>query len=180
MPFYKNPASRKFFAAPDGYLCTNFEEVGKKVPNFMIRNKSLIFRGGIACSSMGVKFGATIRPENSACGVNPNVIVEDNDKWWLLSFLNSRLCLYLTRGIIIRANMITAGYASRIPTPIFDSMTKERLTHLGCEGFTAAKSGASVDLIKSRIDEVIETSLGLPREVRELLAGFERDPTRLS
>ncbi|WP_156971004.1 N-6 DNA methylase [Beijerinckia mobilis] len=180
VPFYKNPASRRFFAAPDGYLCTNFQEIGRKVPNFMIRNKSLILQGGIACSSMGVKFGATIRPENTACGVNPNIIIEHDDKWWLLSFLNSRLCLYLTRGIIIRANMITAGYASRIPTPEFDSATKETLALLGQEGFAAAKGGASVDLIKSRIDDAVETSLGLPREVRELLASFERDPIRLS
>ena len=81
VPFYKNPASRNFFADPDGYLCTNYEEVGRKVPNFMIRNKSMIFRGGISCSSMGVRFGAAIRPEGSACGVNPNIIIDPDQSW---------------------------------------------------------------------------------------------------
>jgi len=180
VPFYKNPASRSFFAKPDGYLCSNYEEVGRKVPNFIIRNKNLIFRGGISCSSMGVKFGATIRPGNSACGVNPNIVIDQEQSWWLLSFLNSRLCLYLTRGIIIRGNMITAGYASRIPVPEFDSDTMNRLTEFGQAGFQAAKAGDPIREIKLGIDRAIEDFLQLSKETVRLLAEFERDPIRLA
>lgn len=180
VPFYKNPASRRFYAEPDGYLCSNYEEVGKQVPNFMIRNKGLIFRGGISCSSMGVKFGATIRPELSACGVNPNVVVDGDKRWWLLSFLNSRLCLYLTRGIIIRGNMITAGYAARIPVPKFDAATLESLSALGQAGFQAARDGAPVGDIKAGIDHAVEEFLHLAEGTRRRLWEFERDPIRLA
>jgi hypothetical protein len=180
IPFYKNPASRQFFAEPDGFLCTNYEQVGKAVPNFMIRNKSLIFRGGISCSSMGVKFGATIRPENSACGVNPNLVVDETQQWWMLAFLNSRLCLYLTRGVIIRGNMITAGYASRIPVPKFDVATTSRLGELGRAGFNAAKEQSSIRHIQVEIDETVESALSFSKATRDLLGEFQRDPIRLA
>ncbi len=180
VPFYKNPASRRFYAEPDGYLCTNFDEVGRKIPNFMIRNKGLIFRGGISCSSMGVKFGATIRPQNTACGVNPNVVVDDDQRWWLLSFLNSRLCLYVTKGIIIRGNMITSGYASRIPVPKFDDGTLDRLSDLGRDGFRAAKEGRPIGKIKASIDQAVEDFLHLSGGVKTYLQDFELDPTRLA
>ncbi|HTR84806.1 MAG TPA: N-6 DNA methylase, partial [Reyranella sp.] len=180
IPFYKNPASRKFYAAPDGYLCSNYDEVGRTVSNFMIRNKELIFRGGLSCSSMGVKFGATIRPKDSACGVNPNVIIEDERRWWLLSFLNSRLCLYVTRGVIIRGNMITAGYASRIPVPQLDKKTLQLLASFGVAGFETARSGNSISKIKAAIDDTIEDALDLSVDTRTLLGEFEQDSTRLA
>jgi hypothetical protein len=180
VPFYKNPASRQFFAEPDGYLCSNYEQVGREVPNFMIRNKGLIFRGGISCSSMGVKFGATIRPENSACGVNPNIVIDKAQSWWLLAFLNSRLCMYMTKGVIIRGNMITAGYASRIPVPNFSAVIIEQLSDLGSRGFLASRDRKSVTHIRSGINEIIEHALQLSPDSKDLLGRFEQDPTRLA
>ncbi len=189
VPFYKNPASRNFYSQPDGYLCTNYDEVSRNVSNFMVRNRELIFRGGISCSSMGVKFGAAIRPTNTACGVNPNIIIEDERRWWLLSFLNSRLCLYLTRGIIIRGNMITAGYAARIPVPPFNNHTLQKLSELGMTGYKVAASdpshqnlntGNTIKEIKSSIDAEIENNLSFTHDTVELLKKFEMDPIRLT
>lgn len=180
VPFYKNPASRRFFAEPDGYLCSNHEQVAREVPNFMVRNKSLMFREGISCSSMGVKFGAALRPSNTACGVNPNIIIEDDRKWWLLSFLNSQLCMYMTRGIIMRGNMITAGYASRIPVPEMTKKTERKLIELGQQGFAKAKSGNDVQATKDAIDATLRSELGISDSTNELLVRFERDPTRLA
>ena len=180
MPFYKNPASRKFYSEPDGYLCSDFLEKSKMVPNFIIRNKDLIFQGGISCSSMGVKFGATIRPPESVCGVNANVVISDERKWWLLSYLNSRLCFYLTKGIIIRGNMITAGYVSRIPVPNLSNIALESLTKLGMDGFCAAEIGEPTSHISNQIDLIIEGELGLSSKVVTLLQEFSANPIRLA
>ena len=180
VPFYKNPASRRFFASADGYLCDNYEEVGKSVPNFMIRNRGLLSVGGLSCSSMGVRFGAAIRPPGTLCGVNPNVIINDERMWMLLSFLNSRLCLFIVRGVIIRSNMITAGYASRIPVPEFTPRTDAALMQLGHGGFQAAQAGRDTAGIRAEIDRVIEEELHLSSDVQQLLGAFEGDPTRLS
>lgn len=180
VPFYKNPASRKFYAEPDAYIVDNYLEVDRKVSNFMVRNKDLISRGGLSCSSMGVAFGATVRPEGTLCGVNPNVIVGEDDKWWLLSYLNSRLCLYLLRGVLIRSNMVTAGYASRIPVPVFDKWTKRELTSLGMQAFEVAQSGGIYASQLQNINQIIEGYLGLDPNTVNSLQTFEADAVRLT
>lgn len=180
MPFYKNPASRRFYSEPDAFLCDDWEEVSSTVSNFIVRNKNLILNGGLSCSSMGVKFGATIRPPGTVFGVNPNIIVDDTNKWWLLSFLNSRLCLFLTRAILIRSNMITSGYASRIPVPNFDANTTIILEQLGKKGHDLVREGNSIDIFKQQIDDVIESFLNFSATTVQLLSDFEKDPTRLT
>lgn len=180
MPFYKNPASRRFFAEPDGFLCSDYKEVARVVPNFMIRNRDIMFQGGLSCSSMGVKFGATVRPEGTACGVNPNIIVDGDTKWWLLSFLNSSLCFYMVRAVIIRGNMITAGYASRIPVPEIGRQALTRLMELGRDGHARAAAGRAINEICAEIDRTVANELGLSSALRKLLADFNKDPIRLA
>lgn len=180
IPFYKNPASRRFYADPDGYIIDDFDREARTVPNFMVRNRDLLMKGGLSCSSMGVAFGAAVRPPNTLCGVNPNVIVGEDDKWWLLAYLNSRLCLYLLRGALIRSNMVTAGYASRIPTPLFDERIRTQIGDLAREACQNASIGEDTTQQKARIDFLLEDSLGLERDVVELLRAFAADPIRLT
>lgn len=127
IPFYKNPAKRRFFTDPDAYLPEDFLKICDEVPNFMVRNKRYLFKEGITCSSMGVQFGAAYLPEGATYGVNANIFPPSEDLWWLLAFLNSSLCTYLVRGVLLRTNMITSGYVSRIPIPQISRRTKQRL-----------------------------------------------------
>lgn len=180
VPFYKNPASRRFYADPDGYIIDDFNREAREVSNFMVRNRDLIMKGGLSCSSMGVAFGATVRPPNTLCGVNPNVIVGEDDKWWLLAYLNSRLCLYLLRGVLIRSNMVTAGYASRIPTPKFNEIIKTRIGELAREAYNNALIGMDTTQEKAQIDLLVEESLCLKHDIVDLLCSFAADPIRLT
>jgi N-6 DNA Methylase len=180
VPFYKNPASRRFYARPDGFVIDDFDQEARLVPNFMVRNRDLLLRGGISCSSMGVAFGATVRPPDTLCGVNPNIIIDEADKWWLLAYLNSRLCLYLLRGVLIRSNMVTAGYASRIPVPNFDRRTKLVLAELAKGAYKNALGGERTDVEKATIDSVVESILALEEPVVDRLRIFSSNPTRLT
>ena len=117
VPFYKNPGKRRFFTHPDAYLRDDYCGVAQHKANFIVRNRQYIGLPGIACSSMGVSFGAAVLPGNSAFGVNANIFPNEEDRWWLLAYLNSSLCNYLVRGVLLRSNMITAGYVARIPVP---------------------------------------------------------------
>lgn len=180
IPFYKNPASRKFYAKPDGFLIDHWEIECRNVQNFMVRNKNYLRNGGISCSSMGVAFSATIRPPDTLCGVNPNIIVGEDDKWWLLAYLNSTLCFYLLRAVIIRSNMVTAGYASRIPVPSFDECTRKNLERLAKDAFSAARSGADYSSLKCEIDDLVLNALNLDVSVVAELTRFAEDPTRLT
>ncbi|OHD19338.1 MAG: DNA methyltransferase [Spirochaetes bacterium GWD1_27_9] len=129
-PFYKNPGTRRFYTEPDGFLHKDFIKLGEKISNFIVRNKNFLFKEGITCSSMGVSFGACYLPPNSTFGVNANIICDNEDIWWLLAYLNSRLVTYFVRGILIRSNMITSGYVSRIPLLPFNEDVKNKLSQI--------------------------------------------------
>jgi hypothetical protein len=98
----------------------------------------------------------------------------------MLSYLNSRLCLFLARAVIIRTNMITAGYAARIPLPVFDTPTVATLTDLGREAYETAKAGRPITRVKVAVNDAVEGFLGLSPETRALLMEFEQDPIRLT
>jgi len=163
VPFYKNPGSRRFYMEPDGYLPQDFLQIEKRVPNFMVRNKDILFLPGISCSSMGIPFTACYLPANATFGVNPNIICGENDLWWLLAYLNSSLVTYFVRGILIRTNMITSGYASRIPIVPLSMGQKRELGRLANKAFAErTANGKNVELIEA-IDSVVTAELSLPK-----------------
>lgn len=127
IPFYKNPAQRKFKSEPDCYLKDNFMDESLTHKTLMVRNKKLLFHEGIACSSMGLPFSAVYLPKNGVTGVNPTIYPPLNDLDWLISYLNSSLVTYLVRGVLIRSNMVTSGYVSCLPLLDFEVEEKEKL-----------------------------------------------------
>lgn len=179
-PFYKNPGSRKFYTEPDAYLTSDFLELDKSVKNFMVRNKKLLFREGITCSSMGVEFSACYLPPNSTFGVNANIICSQNDLWWLLSYLNSSLVTYLVRGILNRSNMVTSGYVSRIPIPKFNEDTKEKLSECAKRGYLASRKNKQLENITSQIDQVIFNDFNVKYETREEIKAFNNNVIKLT
>lgn len=175
IPFYKNPGSRRFYTQPDGYLPDDFLDIEKAIPNFMVRNKSLLFKGGIACSSMGVDFNAAYLPNGATVGVNANIIVEDDNRWWLLGYLNSSLCSYLVRGILIRSNMITSGYVSRIPIPSFSEEDKDKIAQLAHDAYAKKLSAKESSEHVSKIDDIIFSSLGFSEKTVLIIKNFVSD-----
>ena len=138
VPFYKNPGSRKFKTEPDAYIINDFMEESLKVKDFMVRNKQLMLKEGITCSSMGLPFGACYLPENSTYGVNANIFTPKEDIFWMIAYLNSSLVTYFVRGVLIRSNMVTSGYISQIPILNFtqDEKTQlEQITKKAVDGY---------------------------------------------
>jgi len=181
IPFYKNPGSHKFFAKEDGYLIDNFLDVEKSVSNFIVRNKALLYKAGISCSSMGVEFSACYLPPMSTYGVNPNIICAEPDIWWLMAYLNSDLVAYMIRGVLIRTHMITSGYASRIPVAAFSKQCKQDLDKLAKNAYefskrTLRKPEQELNDINLKIYEC----LGMSQETRRFLGKFRNDILRLT
>ena len=81
VPFYKNPGKDRFYTNKHIYLHEDFLKFNKEIKSFMVRNKSLLFKAGITCSSMGVEFTASKLPSNSTFGVNANIICDEYDSW---------------------------------------------------------------------------------------------------
>lgn len=177
--FIKNPASRRFWTEPDAYLVTDFMQVAEMVPNFMVRNRATLGAPGITCSSMGVTFGACYRPEGTVFGVNPNIICDDSETWWLLGFLNGRLATYLIRGILLRTNMVTSGYVSRMPLPELSTATMSTLSRLSKTAYQERLVGCSMETIRDEIDATVFSSLRLSDATIETVVDFNRDLRRL-
>ncbi len=174
MPFYKNPGTKRFrLNSPDGYLPRNFLEIEKQVKNFMVRNKALLFKEGIACSSMGVPFTAAYLPPNSTFGVNANIICEKHEIWWLLSYLNSSLVTFFVRGVLLRSNMITSGYVSRIPLIEMSSEIKEIFAQIGLEAYEMATT-ESYKIFIGKIDDILFKYLNLSLESINTIKKFTK------
>jgi len=148
IPFYKNPASRKFVGKADAYLTDYFLTVHHDDKNFIVRNKDLLHREGIACSSMGLPFSAVYLPKEAVTGVNPTIFPPIEDINWLLSYLNSSLVTYLIRGVLIRSNMVTSGYVSCLPILNFSSDEKKELSEIANDVRTEGKC------VEEAIDEI--------------------------
>ena len=176
VPFYKNPGKRRFFTEPDAYLRDDYRRVAENNANFIVRNKPYIGLPGITCSSMGVSFGAAILPGNSAFGVNANIFPEEEDRWWLLAYLNSSLCNYLVRGVLLRSNMITAGYVARIPVPDMRADVRRKLVLIARDAHEASPGPETVDGFIRSIDELVFDACSIPipdrNGVREFCANI--------
>ena len=172
IPFYKNPGNRRFFACPDAYLRDDYQDVAINRQNFIIRNKPYIGLPGITCSSMGVTFGAAILPGNSAFGVNANIFPPEEDRWWLLGFLNSSLCNYLVRGVLLRSNMITAGYVARIPVPTMPAAVRSALDVTGREAYEFRPGREAALVFIQKIDDLIFDACRIPISDRNCINEF--------
>ncbi|MDY6991105.1 MAG: N-6 DNA methylase [Pseudomonadota bacterium] len=181
IPFYKNPGSRKFFSKEDSYLVNNFLDIEKSVRSFIVRNKALLYKAGISCSSMGIEFSACYLPPKSTYGVNPNIICEEADIWWLMAYLNSDLVSYMVRGVLIRTNMITSGYASRIPIAAFSKQCKQELEALAKKAYEFSKR--TMRKPEQELNEInikIYECLNMSQETRQFLVQFKHDILRLT
>lgn len=175
VPFYKNPGKDKYYTNKVMYINKDFINISKSIPNFIVRNKELLYKPGIICSSMGVQFTACKLPEESTFGVNTCIICDDKDIFWLLTYLNSTLVTYLVRGVLNRSNMITSGYVSRIPLLNFDNDAKDKLTYLGKLAYERAKDKKEIYEILNEIDKVINDTAGLSINTVSYINKFKID-----
>jgi hypothetical protein len=172
IPFYKNPGSRKFYCEPDGFLTNDYLIYDKEVKNFMVRNKSFMLKEGITCSSMGLPFSACYLPAGSTYGVNANIFCEKEDIWWLLGYLNSSLITYIVRGILIRSNMITSGYVSKIPVVELKKSTKQKLELIAKNAYEDKESPKNLAVVIQAIDTILFNELSLSEEIRSEIQHF--------
>lgn len=155
IPFYKNPGKDRFNTDKFVYINNNFLDISKTLPNFIVRNKEFLYREGIICSSMGVEFTASRMPKGSTFGVNTAIICEKTDLFWLLAYLNSNLVTYFVRGVLLRTNMITSGYVSRIPLLCFNDDEKEYLSKLGEKAYNYSIEKKNIGEILRSIDSIV-------------------------
>ncbi|MCR1952033.1 BREX-1 system adenine-specific DNA-methyltransferase PglX [Clostridium sp. DSM 100503] len=175
VPFYKNPGRDRYYTNKIMYINKDFMNISKSIPNFIVRNKELLYKTGIICSSMGVQFTACKLPKESTFGVNTCIICEDKDIFWLLAYLNSTLVTYLVRGVLNRSNMITSGYVSRIPLLNFDNEVKNKLAHLGSLAYENVKNEKDISDTLKEIDKIVNNTANLSTDTVLYIDRFKFD-----
>lgn len=172
VPFYKNPGSRKFFCEADNFLTNDYLIYDKEIKNFMVRNKGFMLREGITCSSMGLPFSACYLPEGSTFGVNANIFCDKKDIWWLIAYLNSSLVTYIARGLLIRSNMITSGYVSKIPVVKFSPTTKDKLSLIAKGAYDEKVQPKDCNKYIREIDNIVFEELGFEQSITNEIRHF--------
>ncbi|WP_195266061.1 N-6 DNA methylase [Clostridium sp. 1001275B_160808_H3] len=175
VPFYKNPGKDRYYTNKIMYINKDFMNISKSIPNFIVRNKELLYKTGIICSSMGVQFTACKLPKESTFGVNTCIICEDKDLFWLLAYLNSTLVTYLVRGVLNRSNMITSGYVSRIPLLDFDNKVRNKLSYLGSVAYENAKNKKDIKDTLKEIDKIVNDTANLSTDTVSYINKFKID-----
>jgi hypothetical protein len=127
---------------------------------------------GITCSSMGLPFGACYLPKGSTYGVNANIFCDKKDIWWLLAYLNSSLVTYIVRGVLIRSNMITSGYVSKIPVIELSKKVKDSLELIAKEAYNKKIGPKEVYSFVKKIDEILFRELELSKEIETDILHF--------
>ncbi len=124
--FYKSGQRTPYFYKTPFFIEKDYQKNAKNDPkNFLVRNEQFYFREGITCSSVGRKFSAAYMPPGNLFGVNANFFFDnDEDIFYSLGFLNSKLVQYLTRKVIHRSNIIATSFLKEIPF-IYPSMDQK-------------------------------------------------------
>ena len=116
VPYFKNAARSKYFYEPVFSIEKNYKKYHKKIPNYLIRNEKFFFKEGISCSSVGIRFSAAYMPEGCLFGVNANFFFKnEDDLYYVLAFLNTKIAWYFARKVLIRTNNISANYLRKMP-----------------------------------------------------------------
>lgn len=121
---------------------------------------------------MGIPFGACVLPSGGTYGVNANVFSEHQDRYWLLSYLNSRLVTYFVRGILLRTNMITSGYVSRIPVIQCSSKGKDKLEDIAKKAIEEKIQRDQYPFFINKIDKVVFSESGLAKDKINVVKDF--------
>ena len=125
---------------------------------------------------MGVPFTACYLPKDSTYGVNANIFTsKKEDIWWLLSYLNSSLVTFLVRGFLIRSNMITSGYVSRIPILTISNIAKNRLSEFGFKAYSEKVDSSRSENYISMIDNIIYEEGGIGQDTKKIMNEFKQN-----
>ena len=176
VPFFKNPGRERFFREPDTFITPEWETLSQQRKTFMVRNRALLLREGVCCSSMGIAFSAVLLPKGSLFGVNACLFpTTAGERFFLLGLLNSALATYLVRAVLIRTNMVTPGYVKQIPYryDAADACCRE-VASLARQAYRAARRGdanAVAEIVRA-IDSLVLGLYDIPEPDRAVVSRF--------
>ena len=175
VPYYKNGARQPYWYEPELFIERDYRKHSDRHKTYMLRNEKYFFQEGVTCSSVGVRFSAAYLPEDSLFGVNANFFFSDRETlFYTLALLNSKLCWYFARRILIRSNNISANYLRLLPYQEPDAATKRDIASRTEAMVAALRSGQAPNVkdFSAWVDDLVYTTYSLPESSRNAVEDF--------
>ncbi|MFX0136778.1 MAG: Eco57I restriction-modification methylase domain-containing protein [Candidatus Hodarchaeota archaeon] len=130
--FYKSGQRTPYYYQTRFCIEKDYHKNALKDPkNFLVRNKQYFFKEGITCSSVGRKFSAAYMPPGNLFGVNANFFFNtQDDLFFALGFLNSKIAQYFARKVVNRSNIIATSFIKEIPLILPPMNQKKKIINL--------------------------------------------------
>lgn len=174
VPYLTNPASSRFTATPNLYLCDDYVAQSKKYRTFIIRNKECLDREGIACSGIGKHFGAVYLPSDFVTGMGCSIWPPKEDILWLLAYMNSSLVTYILKGVLDRGNMTSIGSVNSLPVLDFSKEEKCELEKIADNAMKGIIT--TIDAVE-HIDCIVFTHINMDETLQSEILRFCSDLT---
>ncbi|MFX1285975.1 MAG: Eco57I restriction-modification methylase domain-containing protein [Promethearchaeota archaeon] len=174
--FYKSGQRTPYFYETPYFIERDYQKNAKNDPkNFLVRNEQFYFREGITCSSIGRKFSAAYMPPGNLFGVNANFFFDhDEDLFYSLGYLNSKLVQYLARKVIHRSNIIATSFIKELPF-IFPSIDqKAEIVTIVKDIVSSLMKNPDYDFSRKveRVDELIFNLYRISEKIKEEISVF--------
>ncbi len=174
--FYKSGHRTPYYYRTPYFIEKNYQKNAKADPkNFLVRNEQFYFKEGITCSSVGRKFSAAYMPPGNLFGVNANFFFDDEeDLYYFLGFLNSKLVQYLARKVIHRSNIIATSFLKEIPFIMPSIDQKKEVIDIVKNIVKSLMNNPKYEFIPEaeRIDEIIFDLYGISNKIKREITGF--------
>ncbi|UCG01159.1 MAG: Eco57I restriction-modification methylase domain-containing protein [Candidatus Heimdallarchaeota archaeon] len=174
--FYKSGQRTPYYYKTPYFIEKNYQKNAEADPkNFLVRNEQFYFKEGITCSSVGRKFSAAYLPPGNLFGVNANFFFDnEDDLYYSLGYLNSKLVQYLARKVIHRSNIIATSFLKEMPfrTPSIEQ--KSEVIAIVKDIINSLKNNPNYNFVPEaeRIDEIIFNLYGISNKLKREITGF--------
>ncbi|MFX0149920.1 MAG: Eco57I restriction-modification methylase domain-containing protein [Candidatus Hodarchaeota archaeon] len=156
--FYKSGQRTPYYYQTPFYIEKDYQKNASNDPkNFLVRNKQFFFNEGITCSSVGRKFSAAYMPPGNLFGVNANFFFKSQDDlFFALGFLNSKITQYFARKVVNRSNIVATSFIKEIPFIQPSVQQKEKVISLVKTIVTSLMKDPNYKFssIQNQIDEI--------------------------
>lgn len=177
--FYKSGQRTPYYYKTPYFIEKNYQiNVEADPKNFLVRNEQFFFKEGITCSSVGRKFSAAYMPPGNLFGVNANFFFDnEEDLYYSLGFLNSKLVQYIARKVIHRSNIIATSFLKEIPFRTPSIKQKMEVTAIVKNIVTSMINNPNYNFISEaeRIDMIIFDLYGISNKIKREIESFCRN-----
>lgn len=175
VPFYKSGRRTPYYYTSEFSIHKDIDKSAAESDDFLIRNRTFLFKEGITCSSIGRHFSVSYMPPGCLFGVNGNFFfTERDDMFFYLGILNSKFFEYVARKFLNRSNILATSFIREFPILDFKPGDKAFVIDLVKNIIERLKENPAYDFSAEQalVDEKVFEMYGVDAALREAAIDF--------